>query len=103
MMGVTRYGTHAGEMRYALAKLRFPFKTLHKTKPPTDVNPPAILFVDRRGGYENHAVVYLEKRDSRYRLFDPMIGYRELNTSTMETIWHGNGIEVDATLQKKEQ
>ena len=53
----------------------------------------AILFVDRRGGYENHATVYLGKKE-KYDLFDPMEGFRKLDGQQLHKIWHGRGVVV---------
>ena len=94
LIGTTRYGSNPGQIRYAIKQLGFGFKTLFGVEDIKDVHPPAILFTDRRGGYENHAVAYLKKEGEKYLLFDPMEGWRLLDHKQMQSIWHGRGIEL---------
>ena len=94
LIGTTRYGSNPGQIRYAANELGFSFKTLPGSVDIAKVHPPALLFVDRRGGYENHAVAYLSKKDGKYILFDPMEGWRFLDRKQMQSIWHGRGIEL---------
>ena len=94
MTDTTRDGTNAGQLRYALDYFHFRFRTLHGKKHLQELKPPALLFVDRRGGYENHTVVFLKKNRNFYIVFDPMEGWQYLNKKQLGKIWHGNGIEV---------
>ena len=90
----TRDGTNAGQLRYALSYFHFRFTTLHKKKRLEELTPPALLFVDRREGYENHTVVLFKKERNNYTIFDPMEGWQRLNGAMLGSIWHGNGIEI---------
>ena len=94
IIGTTRYGSNPGQIRYAAKKLGFHYKTLFGDTDITEVHPPAILFMDRRGGYENHAVAYLKIEGKKYLLFDPMEGWRLLDHKQVQSIWHGRGIEL---------
>jgi hypothetical protein len=93
LMGTTRNGSGAGQIRYAFDKLGIPYHALYGV-PIDAVHTPAILFVDRRGGHENHAVVYLGKENGYYRIYDPMEGSKKLSGSKLMTLWHGHGVEV---------
>lgn len=90
----TRDGTSAGQLRYALARFDVAYASLHEKKRLQELSLPALLFVDRRGGYENHTIVLLKKERNRYIAFDPMEGWQSLHTQRLEKIWHGNGIEI---------
>ncbi len=95
MTGTTRYGTTAGQLRYALDQLGFGYETLNgRYESLGDVEPRAILFIDRRDGYENHAVAYWGKAGDRYRILDPMDGDLLLSAAEIAKRWHGNGIRV---------
>ena len=94
LMGTTRYGSNPGQIRYAAKKLGFNYKTLFGKTDIEQVSPPAVLFADRRGGYENHAVAYIKKKGRKYLLFDPMEGWKVLDHKQMQRIWHGRGIEL---------
>ena len=94
LIGTTRYGSNPGQIRYAAQQLGFNYKTLFGDVDIEKVHPLAILFADRRGGYENHAVAYTKKVGSNYLIFDPMEGWRLLNRKQMQRIWHGRGIEL---------
>ncbi len=94
IIGTTRYGSNPGQIRYAVKKLGFHYKTLFGETDINEVHPPAILFMDRRGGYENHAVAYLKKTKNGFLLYDPMEGWMLLERKQIRKIWHGRGIEL---------
>ena len=94
LIGTTRYGSNPGQIRYAARELGFGYRTLFGDISIEKVHPPAILFTDRRGGYENHAVAYIKRVGANYLLFDPMEGWRLLSHKQMQRIWHGRGIEL---------
>ena len=93
LMGTTRNGSGAGQIRYAFGKLGIAYHALYDASIDS-VHTPAILFVDRRGGYENHAVVYLGKENRYYQVYDPMEGYKKLSKESLKRLWHGRGVEV---------
>lgn len=93
MMGTTKFGSNPGQLRYALGRLGFRYQMISPNDTIETLKPPAILFVDRRGGHENHAVVYLDKKE-KYNLFDPMEGLQKLDWHQLQKIWHGRGVAV---------
>jgi len=93
ILGTTRIGSTTGQMRYALTTLDIPYDALFDTSL-DKIRTPAILYVDRRGGRENHAIVYLRKEGGYYLVYDPMEGRRKLSKRDLYAIWHGHGIEV---------
>ena len=94
----TRDGTNPGQIRYTLAHYHIRFQTLQRKKQLGQLSAPALLFVDRRGGYENHTIVLLKKRGERFIVFDPMEGWQNLSEQKLQKIWHGNGVEVESKL-----
>ena len=94
-MRTTSYGTTAGEIRYALYQLGFKYEMLdQKYSDLSLLHSKAILFVDRRGGYENHSVAYVGQEGGKYKVLDPMEGIRLLSKEEVDCIWHGNGLKV---------
>lgn len=93
MMGTTKFGSNPGQLRYALDRLGFHYHIISLSDTIETLKPPAILFVDRRGGDENHAVVYLGKKE-KYNLFDPMEGLQKMDRQQLQKIWHGHGVAV---------
>ena len=93
LLGTTKFGSNPGQLRYALSRLGFHYRMISIHDTIKTLKPPAILFVDRRGGYENHAVVYLDKK-KKYYLFDPMEGLLKMDRQQLQKIWHGRGIAV---------
>ncbi len=92
LVGTTRYGSTPAQIRYALTKLGIAYRMIDDKN--TSLHPPAILFVDRRGGRENHAVTLLRRRGDLFIIFDPMEGLRRLRSNELEKIWHGRGVEL---------
>lgn len=102
LMGTTKFGTTAGQIRFTLDQLGFRFSMLNQQYSTLDqIDTKAILFIDRQGGYENHSVAYFGKVGDRYQLFDPMDGIRLLSSKEVERIWHGNGIKISQSIDKK--
>ncbi len=93
VMGTTRNGSGAGQIRYAFGRLGIAYKALFNASIDA-VSAPAILFVDRRGGHENHAVVYLGMKNGLYSIYDPMEGRKTLSKNVLDALWHGRGVEV---------
>jgi len=95
LMGTTELGTTAGQIRSTLKTLGFSYEMLNQNYTNLDlIQTKAILFVDRRGGYENHSVAYFGRVDNRYKLLDPMEGERLLSQEELHHIWHGNGVRI---------
>jgi len=96
LSNLSKFGATSGELRYTLNKLGFRYKTIVDTKQKLKtLTPLAIIYIDYPNlGKESHTVVYLGYKDGIYHIWDPLKGYRDIPQKQMDSIWHGNGIEV---------
>ena len=90
-------GTSLAQVVFGMQKIGFSCnKAYVSDSNPESLKPPAMIFVDHPvTGPESHAMAYVEYKNGKAEILDPLSGRKFMTKEQLKKVWHGRGVEFN--------